>query len=248
MCITVEIDHLGRLEDIANIFLGNGGQKAFYEDPNILYISIHVHMDGRFYPSGPEGDMHHCGAGLGIGRCVLYYIPRISSSDLLYRNVNIPWPTKGMGDGDYMYAFQKVVMPIATEFDPDFVIVAAGFDAAAGDELGGCFVTPACYAHMTHMLMELAQGKIAVCLEGGYNFSAISKSALAVVRTLMGEPPDRLSATQATNSAIDTVGQVLKIQSQYWKSIWPKEPVAGVNGGEKLHGRCDRSYIIQLLI
>lgn len=38
------------------------------------------------------------------------------------RNVNIPWPTKGMGDGDYMYAFQNVVMPIATEFDPDFVI------------------------------------------------------------------------------------------------------------------------------
>ena len=86
-----------------------------------------------------------------------------------------------MGDGDYMYAFQHVVMPIATEFDPDFVIgmflatlvqasltsllVAAGFDAAAGDELGGCFVTPPCYAHMTHMLMSLAGGKIAVCLE-----------------------------------------------------------------------------------
>ncbi len=45
-----------------------------------------------------------------------------------------------MGDGDYLYAFQQVVMPIAVEFDPDFVIVAAGFDAAAGDELGGCFV------------------------------------------------------------------------------------------------------------
>ena len=44
-------------------------------------------------------------------------------------------------------------------------IVASGFDAAAGDELGGCFVTPACYAHMTHMLMTLANGKVAVCLE-----------------------------------------------------------------------------------
>lgn len=46
-------------------------------------------------------------------------------------------------------------------------IVASGFDAAAGDELGGCFVTPACYAHMTHMLMTLANGKVAVCLEVG---------------------------------------------------------------------------------
>lgn len=86
-----------------------------------------------------------------------------------------------MGDGDYIYAFENVVMPIATEFDPDFVIgtftelsliasvscylVASGFDAAAGDELGGCFVTPPAYAHMTHMLMRLAGGKIAVCLE-----------------------------------------------------------------------------------
>lgn len=51
--------------------------------------------------------------------------------------------------------------------------VAAGFDAAAGDELGGCFVTPPCYAHMTHMLMSLAGGKVAVCLEVG-DFSVSS--------------------------------------------------------------------------
>lgn len=87
-----------------------------------------------------------------------------------------------MGDADYMHAFQDVVMPISREFDPDLVIsksfpatmteavtkgseVSAGFDAAAGDELGGCFVTPTCYTHMTHMLMSLANGKVAVCLE-----------------------------------------------------------------------------------
>ena len=45
------------------------------------------------------------------------------------------------------------------------VTVAAGFDAAAGDQLGGCYVTPACYAHMTHMLKSLANGKVVVCLE-----------------------------------------------------------------------------------
>lgn len=43
--------------------------------------------------------------------------------------------------------------------------VASGFDAAVGDELGGCFVTPSCYAHMTHMLMSVANGKMSVCLE-----------------------------------------------------------------------------------
>jgi histone deacetylase 6 len=197
---------------------GNGCQKAFYDDPNILYISLHVHMDGKFYPSTQDGAMDKVGEGMGIGK-----------------NVNIPWPTKGMGDGDYMYAFQNVVMPIAIEFNPDLVVVAAGFDAAAGDELGGCFVTPPCYAHMTHMLMSLADGKVAVCLEGGYNFQAISKSALAVTRTLMGEPPDRLEATRATDRAVDTVEKVRAIQAKYWRCIGPKEPVYDLDPGEPLH-------------
>ena len=197
---------------------GNGCQKAFYDDPNILYISLHVHQGGKFYPSGPEGGMDRCGEGAGEGY-----------------NVNIPWETKGMGDGDYMYAFQHVVMPIANSFEPDFVIVSAGFDAAAGDELGGCNVTPPCYAHMTHMLMSLAHGKVAVCLEGGYNFRAISRSALAVTRTLMGEPPDRLEGTSATTSAIKTIEEVKKVQSRYWKCMYPKAPTSGIYGGERLH-------------
>jgi histone deacetylase 6 len=83
----------------------------------------------------------------------------------MLRNVNIPWAVDGVGDADYIYAFQKVVMPIAYEFNPQLVIVSAGFDAAAGDPLGGCEVTPAGYAHMTHMLMPLAEGKLVLVLE-----------------------------------------------------------------------------------
>ena len=91
------------------------------------------------------------------------------------RNVNIPWAVGNVGDADYIYAFQKVVMPIAYEFNPQLVIgtsyveltdvVSAGFDAAAGDPIGGCEVTPAGYAHMTHMLMPLAEGKLVLVLE-----------------------------------------------------------------------------------
>lgn len=58
--------------------------------------------------------------------------------------------------------------------------------------------------------------------QGGYNFTAISKSALAVTRTLMGEPLDRIVPTAATNSAVDTVARVRAVQSQYWRSIFPK--------------------------
>lgn len=189
---------------------GNGIQQAFYRDPNVLYISLHVHEGGNFYPSGPYGDQFHCGAGEGLGM-----------------NINIPWPTKGMGDADYMFAFQHVVMPIAHEFDPDLVIIAAGFDAAAGDQLGGCFVSPACYAHMTHMLKSLAQGKLVVCLEGGYNLQSISKSALAVTRTLVGEIPGRMEDRKATAAGIETVQQVAMYQSRFWPCLYPKNVAQG---------------------
>ena len=126
-------------------------------DPNVLYISLH-----RFgiYPEDKAAkSRHYCGEGEGLGK----YLPPSVSSHI--RNVNIPWAVDGVGDADYIYAFQKVVMPIAYEFKPQLVIVSAGFDAAAGDPLGGCEVSPAGYAHMTHMLMPLAEGKLVLVLE-----------------------------------------------------------------------------------
>jgi histone deacetylase 6 len=206
---------------------GNGIQNIFYEDPNVLYISLHVYDNGIFYPGQPEdpgipdGGMGNCGAGLGAGR-----------------NINIGWHDKGMGDGEYMAAFQRIVMPIAQEFDPDLVIVSAGFDAAAGDELGGCFVTPACYSHMTHMLMSLAGGRVAVCLEGGYNLSAISRSALAVAKTLMGEPPERIAIPPLNKAAALVLNQVRQYQSQYWECMRPGIAVVKEieqHGGVRLH-------------
>ena len=185
---------------------GNGVQQAFYTDPNVLYISIHLHRNGDFYPQGPYGNHLHCGEGAGVGR-----------------NVNIPWSHPGMTDADYIYAFQQVVMPIAVEFAPDLVIISAGFDAAEGDLLGQCHVSPAGYAHMTHMLMQLARGRVVACLEGGYNLRSIAKSALAVTRTLMGEPPDRLvESLEPTPTAIDTVQLVIRQQAKFWKCLYPK--------------------------
>jgi histone deacetylase 6 len=185
---------------------GNGVQHAFYDDPNVLYISLHVFRGGDFYPNLPDGNSTFDGEGNGLGR-----------------NVNIPWADAGMGDAEYIYAFHEVVMPIATEFDPDLVIISAGFDAAEGDVLGGCHVTPACYAHMTHMLMRLAAGKIAVCLEGGYNLRSIAKSALAVTRTLMLQPPERLADTlDPCRSAVLTIEQVKRQHSRHWKCLHPK--------------------------
>ena len=143
-----------------------------------------------------------------------------------------------MGDADYVYAFQQVIMPIATEFDPDLVIIAAGFDAAAGDMLGGGKVTAGGYAHMTHMLMSLAEGRVAVCLEGGYNLESIARSATAVARTLMGEPPERLEDTNPSMSGVDDLKLVLRQQSRFWSCLYPKDPsdrLAGPLHGERMH-------------
>lgn len=189
---------------------GNGVQNIFYDDPNVLYISLHVYQNGNFYPgrpdnpSIPDGGMENCGVGAGLGK-----------------NINIGWHEQGMGDGEYMAAFEKIVMPIAKEFDPDLVVISAGFDAADGDELGGCFVTPPCYAHMTHMLMSLADGKVAVCLEGGYNLQAISNSAVAVARTLMGEPPPRMNVPKINREAARTLAKVQALQAPYWQCMRP---------------------------
>ncbi|KAF4120950.1 histone deacetylase 6 [Geosmithia morbida] len=207
---------------------GNGVQNIFYDDPNVLYISLHVYQNGHFYPGKPpnpmtpDGGIDQCGMGMGLGR-----------------NVNIPWHDQGMGDGEYMAAFQKIVMPIAHEFNPDLVVISAGFDAADGDELGGCFVSPTCYAHMTHMLMSLAGGKVAVCLEGGYNLRAISDSAVAVAKTLMGEPPPRMDVLPKINKeAARTIANVRAYQAPYWECM--RSGVVDVPdvqslGAERLH-------------
>ncbi|TFK54417.1 histone deacetylase complex protein [Heliocybe sulcata] len=184
---------------------GNGTQKAFYDDPSVLYISLHRYEGGHFYPCGPFGSMEMSGEREGVGY-----------------SVNIPWPEKGMGDADYLYAFYHIVMPIAREFAPELVIISAGFDAADGDELGECHVSPAGYAHMTHMLSSLAGGKLVVALEGGYNLDAISNSALAVARTIVGEEPPEIPPMVASETATETVWLVAKEQSKYWQSVLPR--------------------------
>ncbi|KAI0296561.1 histone deacetylase clr3 [Multifurca ochricompacta] len=174
---------------------GNGTQRAFNDDSSVLYISLHRYEGGRFYPTGPFGSMTSCGEGRGLGY------------------------SSGTTDADYIHAFQQIVMPIATEFAPELVIISAGFDAADGDILGECCVTPAGYAHMTYMLSTLAGGKLVVALEGGYTLESLSNCALAVGRMLLGYAPPELPPLVASEVEALTVWLVAKEQSKYWKNI-----------------------------
>lgn len=190
-----------------DIHHGNGTQKAFYDDPRVLYVSLHRYENGKFYPGTKFGGHDKVGSGPGEGY-----------------SVNVPWRNPGVGDADYVYAFQRVVIPIVSEFDPDLVIISAGFDAADGDLIGQCHVSPAGYGHMTHMLKSIAKGKLAVVLEGGYNLDSISRSALGVAKVLIGEPPEATITDQPRPESIEVVHEVIRTQSKYWKSMKPGNP------------------------
>ena len=78
-----------------------------------------------------------------------------------------------------------MLFPICQEFDPDLIFISAGYDAARGDPLGFLSVDPEGYAYMTSRLKELANGRLIVALEGGYDLDAISLSAEATLRALL---------------------------------------------------------------
>lgn len=181
---------------------GNGTQRAFWDDPNVLYISLHRYDEGTFYPGGTFGNYDQVGGDAARGM-----------------SVNVPWPCGGMDDADYLHAFHQCILPIAYEFAPDLVIISAGFDAAAGDLLGGCHVSPAGYAHMAYHLSALAGGRLVVALEGGYTLDAIASSALAVARVLLGEPLPRLARAVCSPIAAETVQRVVRAQAPFWESL-----------------------------
>ncbi|CAO3567109.1 unnamed protein product [Mortierella alpina] len=182
---------------------GNGTQTAFIDDPDVVYCSIHRFDHGTFYP-GDAVAAAHTTVGEGPGRG---------------RTINIPWNSSGMGDSEYIYAFNKVIMPILYEFAPDFILVSAGFDAAKGDHIGQMLVTPAAYGHMTHMLKSLAGGKIILALEGGYNLDSIAVSGLACAKALLNDPIEPLDRISPNALCIQTIHEVVEVQSRYWKSL-----------------------------
>ncbi|KAJ4713181.1 Histone deacetylase [Melia azedarach] len=151
---------------------GNGTQKMFWKDSRVLFFSVHRHEFGTFYPANDDGYYTMIGEGPGTGY-----------------NINVPWENGRCSDADYLAVWDHILLPVAKEFGPDLIIISAGFDAAAGDPLGGCCVTPYGYSIMLKKLMDFAQGKIVLALEGGYNLDSISNSVLACMKVLLEDKP-----------------------------------------------------------
>ncbi|XP_076461218.1 histone deacetylase 4-like isoform X3 [Babylonia areolata] len=188
---------------------GNGTQQVFYDDPHVLYISIHRHDNGNFFPG--TGASMECGADSGQGY-----------------NVNIAFGgglNPPMGDAEYLTAFRTIVMPIAREFNPECVLVSSGFDAAKGHPtaLGGYEVSAACFGHMTRELMSVAGGKLVLTLEGGYDITSICDATETCVRALLGEELMPISEKELTRPvckpALDTLETTIRIQTRHWPCV-----------------------------
>jgi histone deacetylase 4/5 len=188
---------------------GNGLQQMFYDDPHVMYISLHRHDDGNFFPG--TGDLQEIGIGEGTGF-----------------NINIGWCgslNPPMCDAEYLAAFRTVVMPIAREFNPDIVLVASGFDSAYGHPppLGGYQVTASCFGFMTQQLMTLANGKVVLALEGGYDLPSICDCSQECVSALLGDEISPLREEEITRkpcrNAVDLLNRVIAIHAPHWPTL-----------------------------
>ena len=145
---------------------GNGTQRVFEDDPDVLYVSTHQFP---FYPG--TGDHREAGVGRGLGA-----------------TLNVPMPV-GCGDAEYVGVVMRIVTPAAIAFRPDLIIVSCGFDAHADDPLASMEVGLAGYRAMAAQLRALAdslcQGRLVYVLEGGYSLLGVQEGAQAVFESLV---------------------------------------------------------------
>lgn len=146
---------------------GNGTQDTFYADPNVLYFSVHQYP---FYPG--TGSINETGARGGEGF-----------------TVNVPL-LAGWGDDEYQIVFEDILAPIAKRFEPQLVLVSAGYDAHWADSLALMQVSVSGFARLVEIIKTLAdmlcQKRVVFALEGGYNLEALPLSIAATLDILHG--------------------------------------------------------------
>ena len=176
---------------------GNGTQDSFYQDPSVLYISTHQYP---FYPG--TGAVEEVGSGKGEGY-----------------TVNIPLHA-GCGDEDYLRVFTEIVVPIVNKFEPEWILVSAGFDPHQDDPLGGMCVTEKGFGIMASLLLDLAakhaSGKIAFLLEGGYDLGALRNSVAAVFEKMKGEGRTEPLSQGGGERVKPLIQKVLNVQEKFW--------------------------------
>ena len=189
---------------------GNGTQRAFFEDPKVLFFSSHQYP---YYPG--SGSFEQVGSNKGEGF-----------------TVNAPFPS-GFGDAEYVQVYSRILAPIALEYKPELVLVSAGFDPYVKDPLGGMNVTGEGFGALASIVREIADrtcvGKVLITLEGGYNPEGLREGTRAVLNTFLGKAAP-LAANTSAKTADQVIEKILAIQRKYWKSLRVEPPPAGAGG------------------
>ena len=182
---------------------GNGTQHLFERNRSVLFFSIHQ------YPHFPgTGFYNETGIGPGEGF-----------------TVNLPIP-RGYGDGEYVAILSALLPPLAAEFEPDLILVSAGFDMTPADPLGGMQVTPDGFAGMTRCIMDVAEsccrGKLVLALEGGYAVDVIGEAVKAVLLELADlTTSNRQEIVRLADAKkiLYALKRGVNVQRHYWKSL-----------------------------
>ncbi len=182
---------------------GNGTQHAFERDPSILFFSTHQR------PHFP-GTGHFTETGMGSGEGF---------------TINVPM-RRGYGDAEFAAVYERLLKPAALEFEPELILVSAGFDIHRKDPLGGMNVTSKGFAALTRCLMDLAEltcgGRLVLVLEGGYDLKALSESVDGVLRELSGMTSTSVEETAEKAHRKKTrhvIERCTLVHRHFWKSL-----------------------------
>ncbi len=201
--LAVMIERLKREFKLRRIFVldfdahhGNGTQDIFYEDPSVLYMSLHQDPL-TLYPG--TGFVDEVGSGEGEGY-----------------TVNVPMPP-GSGDAEYAGVMGEIFVPLSDQFKPELFTVSAGFDAYAEDPLTQLRLSTLAYGWLTRFVVEQAErmcgGRVVFVLEGGYLLDALADGVVNVMKTLAGEKLP-MPVESRHHRVIDELKQML---ASYWK-------------------------------
>jgi acetoin utilization deacetylase AcuC-like enzyme len=182
---------------------GNGLQDIFYDDDKVLYVSLHQ------YPHYPgTGSNSEIGIGAGEGY-----------------TVNFPLPARS-GEEVYLAAFDQVILPIAREYQPELVLISAGYDGHFSDQLCSMLLRGHSYAEMTTRLKDFAEefcgGKMMAALEGGYDLTGIAISMTNTIAVMAGEDirveeeVDSEAIFPSSSRGMEIVESTREALSSYW--------------------------------
>jgi len=164
---------------------GNGTQDIFYDDPRVVYVSMHE------YPMYPgTGAVDETGRGEGAGA-----------------TLNVPLPSGATGDV-YRRAIDELVAPLAASWAPNWVLVSAGFDAHRKDPLTSLGLSSGDFGDLAAAVLAIApKGRCIFFLEGGYDLDALTDSVAATLAAMAGERrlPESTTSGGPGDAVVDAV-------------------------------------------